>query len=185
MTIMAPKNKWELSDMVKFALNLNSPVAIRYPKGDAYDGLEDFREPIKLGKSEEIHEGDEVLLYAFGSMVKTAERVREILLERGINATLTNARFAAPLDRHYLLDAKKYKLIVTMEENVLSGGFGEHVTEFMYQSNYEGNLINVALPNEFIPHGSRDELLKVLGMDAVSVSDRIVRKYKQITHKEI
>ncbi len=185
MTIMAPKNKWELSDMVKFALNMNSPVAIRYPKGDAYDGLEEFRAPVKLGRSEEIYEGDEVLLYAFGSMVKTAERVREILLERGINATLTNARFAAPLDRHYLLDAKKYKLIVTMEENVLSGGFGEHVTEFMYQSSYEGDLINVALPNEFIPHGSRDELLKVLGMDAVSVSDRIVRKYKQITHKEI
>jgi len=183
MTIMAPKNKWELSDMVKFALSMNSPVAIRYPKGDAYDGLEDFREPIKYGRSEEIYEGDEVLIYAFGSMVKTAEKAREILLERGINATLTNARFAAPLDRHYLIDAKKYKLIVTMEENVLSGGFGEHVTEFMHQSNYDGDIINIALPNEFIQHGSRDELLKVLGMDEVSVADRIVRKYKQIINK--
>lgn len=183
MTIMAPKNKWELSDMVKFALSMNSPVAIRYPKGDAYDGLKEYRAPIKYGRSEEIYEGDEVLIYAFGSMVKTAEKAREILLERGINATLTNARFAAPLDRHYLIDAKKYKLIVTMEENVLSGGFGEHVTEFMHQSNYDGDIINIALPNEFIQHGSRDELLKVLGMDEVSVADRIVRKYKQIINK--
>ncbi|MCR4782038.1 MAG: 1-deoxy-D-xylulose-5-phosphate synthase [Lachnospiraceae bacterium] len=180
MTIMAPKNKWELSDMVKYALTMNSPVAIRYPKGDAYDGLEDFRAPIKKGTSEEIYEGEEILLYAFGSMVKTAEKVREILLERGINATLTNARFAAPLDRHYLLDAKKYKLIVTMEENVLSGGFGEHVTEFMHQSKFEGDVMNVALPNEFIQHGSRDVLLKVLGMDAQSIADRIVRSYKKI-----
>ena len=166
--------------MVKYALTMNSPVAIRYPKGDAYDGLEDFRAPIKKGTSEEIYEGEEILLYAFGSMVKTAEEVREILLERGINATLTNARFAAPLDRHYLLDAKKYKLIVTMEENVLSGGFGEHVTEFMHQSKFEGDVMNVALPNEFIQHGSRDVLLKVLGMDAQSIADRIVRSYKKI-----
>lgn len=180
MTIMAPKNKYELSDMVKYALKMNSPVAIRYPKGDAYEGLEEFRAPISKGVSEEIYKGDDVLLYAFGSMVKTAEEVREMLLERGINATLTNARFAAPLDRHYLLDAKKYKLIVTMEENVLSGGFGEHITEFMNQSRYDGRIINVAIPNKFVEHGSRDVLLKVLGLDANSVTDRIVSAYKKL-----
>jgi 1-deoxy-D-xylulose-5-phosphate synthase len=180
MTVMAPKNKYELSDMVKYALKMNSPVAIRYPKGDAYDGLEEFRAPISKGVSEEIYKGDEVLLYAFGSMVKTAEEVRNKLLERGINVTLTNARFAAPLDRHYLLEAKKYKLIVTLEENVLSGGFGEHITEFLNQSNFKGKIMNIAIPNKFVEHGSRDVLLKVLGMDADSITDRVYGAYKKL-----
>ncbi len=180
LTIMAPKNKWELSDMVKLALSMNGPVAIRYPKGNAYQGLKEYREPLRLGKSEEIYKGHSVLLYAIGSMVSVAEEARNILLEKGLSVTLCNARFAMPLDRHYLIDAKnKYDLIVTLEENVLSGGFGEHVTEFLTQDKYKGEIMNISIPTEYVTHGNRDLLLSRLGLDAVSVADRVYRAYKK------
>ena len=180
LTIMAPKNKWELSDMVKLALSMDGPVAIRYPKGNAYQGLKEYREPLRLGKSEEIHRGHSVLLYAIGSMVSVSEEARNLLLEKGLSVTLCNARFAVPLDRHYLMDAKnKYDLIVTLEENILSGGFGEHVTEFLTQDKYKGEIMNIAIPTEYVTHGNRDLLLNRLGLDAVSVADRIYRAYKK------
>ena len=180
LTVMAPKNKWELSDMVKLALSMNGPVAIRYPKGNAYQGLKEYREPLRLGKSEEIYSGHSVLLYAIGSMVSVAEEARNLLLEKGLSVTLCNARFAMPLDRHYLIDAKnKYNLIVTLEENVLSGGFGEHVTEFLIQDKYKGEIINISIPTEYVTHGNRDLLLSRLGLDAVSVADRVYRAYKK------
>ncbi len=180
LTVMAPKNKWELSDMVKLALSMNGPVAIRYPKGNAYQGLKEYREPLRLGKSEEIYSGHSVLLYAIGSMVSVAEEARNLLLEKGLSVTLCNARFAMPLDRHYLIDAKnKYNLIVTLEENVLSGGFGEHVTEFLIQDKYKGDIMNISIPTEYVTHGNRDLLLSRLGLDAVSVADRVYRAYKK------
>ena len=180
LTVMAPKNKWELSDMVKLALSMNGPVAIRYPKGNAYQGLKEYREPLRLGKSEEIYSGHSVLLYAIGSMVSVAEEARNLLLEKGLSVTLCNARCAMPLDRHYLIDAKnKYNLIVTLEENVLSGGFGEHVTEFLIQDKYKGEIMNISIPTEYVTHGNRDLLLSRLGLDAVSVADRVYRAYKK------
>ena len=104
MTIMAPKNKWELSDMMKFAMEYNHPVAVRYPRGTAYDGLNEFRSPIELGKSEIIYKGNEIALFALGSMVITAEKVADILRENGIDATLVNARFAKPFDEQCIRD---------------------------------------------------------------------------------
>ena len=166
--------------MVKLALSMDGPVAIRYPKGNAYQGLKEYREPLRLGKSEEIHRGHSVLLYAIGSMVSVSEEARNLLLEKGLSVTLCNARFAVPLDRHYLMDAKnKYDLIVTLEENILSGGFGEHVTEFLTQDKYKGEIMNIAIPTEYVTHGNRELLLNRLGLDAVSVADRIYRAYKK------
>ncbi len=181
MVIMAPKNKWEFSDMIKFAFKEGKPIAIRYPKGEAYCGLSDFRSPIKLGKSEELYEGQDVLIFALGSMVSIGEKVRNILLEDSIDIGLTNARFASPLDEDYLLKkSKKYKIIVTMEENVKSGGFGEHITKFLCDSGYKGKILNIALPDEFVPHGSRNVLLKHLGMDEKTVAEKIKEVYKSI-----
>ena len=132
MTILAPKNKWELSDMVKFAADFPSPAAIRYPRGEAYDGLKEFREPIAYGKSEVIYREGQIALVALGSMVKTAESVRRLLHEKGYMATLVNARFAKPLDEALLLDlAESHSLIVTLEENAALGGFGAHVAGFL------------------------------------------------------
>ena len=127
MTVLAPKNKWELSDMLKFAVRYQGPIAIRYPRGEAYDGLEEYREPMVYGKSELIFEGEETALLSVGSMVETAVEVREKLKADKINATLVNARFIKPLDTKNLWDldrlALKHKKIVTMEENVKNGGF--------------------------------------------------------------
>lgn len=85
MTLMAPKNKWELSDMLKFAINFDGPIAIRYPRGEAYDGLSEFRAPVAYGKSEVLYDESEIALLAFGSMVKTAEEVRRQLKPAAIS----------------------------------------------------------------------------------------------------
>ena len=133
MTILAPKNKWELSDMIKYAVDFEAPIAVRYPRGEAYDGLKEFREPIVYGKGEWIYRESEILLFALGSMVKTAVTVRAALKEKGYSCSLVNARFAKPFDEELLLEAAKgHRLVVTMEENVINGGFGERITEFYY-----------------------------------------------------
>ena len=129
MTILAPKNLWELSDMIKFAVDYDGPIAVRYPRGEAYTGLKEFRAPICLGKSEVIHEGSRVALLAVGSMVKMAEEVQKQLKERmDMDAALVNARFVKPIDEELLRSfADTYELVVTLEENVKDGGFGERV----------------------------------------------------------
>ena len=132
MTVMAPKNKWELSDMMKFAVAFERPVAIRYPRGLGYAGLKEHRTPIELGKSEIISEGSKVAIMALGSMIPVAEDVVALLKEKGIEATLVNARFAMPFDKDMINKlTDNHSLLVTMEENVLSGGFGEHVSAFV------------------------------------------------------
>lgn len=186
MTIMAPKNKWELSDMMKFAMKYNHPVAVRYPRGTAYDGLKEFRSPIELGKSEIIYKGNEIALFALGSMVITAEKVADILKENGIDATLVNARFAKPFDEQCILDlSDNHRMLVTLEENVLSGGLGEHISTFVQQEDIDIDVINIAIPNAYVEHGNVEQLKKILGIDAESVAARILEKYKNIRHNEV
>ncbi|QFJ56261.1 1-deoxy-D-xylulose-5-phosphate synthase [Pseudobutyrivibrio xylanivorans] len=176
MTVMAPKNKWELSDMMKFAVGeFNGPIAIRYPRGEAYCGLKEHRAPIQLGKAEEIKPGSKVMLFALGSMVKKAEEVEELLKEKGIDAGICNARFAKPFDTEYLDRIKsQYDLIVTMEENVKTGGFGQQVQSYLYEQGYKGKVLNIAVPDEFVQHGSVTLLFKELKMDAPTVAERIL-----------
>ncbi|WP_028243577.1 1-deoxy-D-xylulose-5-phosphate synthase [Pseudobutyrivibrio ruminis] len=177
MTVMAPKNKWELSDMMKYAVSEHTgPIAIRYPRGEAYCGLKEHRAPIELGKAEEIKSGSKVMLFAYGSMVKKAEEVAELLSKQGIDAGICNARFAKPLDENYLNSIKsQYDVIVTMEENVLAGGFGEQVQAFLSDNEYKGKVLKVAVPNEFVRHGSVTLLFKELKMDAESITERILK----------
>ncbi|MCH5281388.1 MAG: 1-deoxy-D-xylulose-5-phosphate synthase [Lachnospiraceae bacterium] len=179
MHIMAPKNKWELADMLQFAVDSGCPMALRYPRGVAYDGLKEQRAPIELGKSELIYEGKKVALLAVGSMVKTALEVREMLKEDGINATLVNARFVKPIDTE-VLDAisKKHSLFVTMEENVRSGGYGEKVLEYM-NSHYPSKKVrSITLPDAYIEHGNVDELKKEIGLDASGIYKNIRTELK-------
>ena len=186
MTIMAPKNKWELSDMMKFAMEYNHPVAVRYPRGTAYDGLKEFRSPIELGKSEIIYKGNEIALFALGSMVITAEKVADILRENGIDATLVNARFAKPFDEQCIRDlSDNHRILVTLEENVLSGGLGEHISTFVQQEDIDMDVINIAIPNAYVEHGNVEQLKKILEIDAESVAARILEKYKNIRHNEV
>ena len=180
MTVLAPKNKWELSDMLKFAVRYQGPIAIRYPRGEAYDGLEEYREPMVYGKSELIFEGEETALLSVGSMVETAVEVREKLRADKINATLVNARFIKPLDTK-ILDrlALKHKKIVTMEENVKNGGFGMAVSEYMQKYHPEVRVQIIALPDAFITHGNPKLLKAKAGIDADSIYGAIKEAEKR------
>ncbi|MEE1443057.1 MAG: 1-deoxy-D-xylulose-5-phosphate synthase [Blautia sp.] len=174
MTLMAPKNKWELSDMMKFAVQYQGPIAIRYPRGEAYDGLEEYREPICKGRSEVLFEGKDIVLLAVGSMVKTGVQVREMLLEDGENPTLVNARFVKPLDEKLLSQlVEHHRIFVTMEENVATGGFGSQVADYMRRTHPEVLVITIALPDSFIEHGNPEKLKEKAGIDRISVYKKI------------
>ncbi len=178
MNIMAPKNKWELSDMMKFAIDFDHPVAVRYPRGEAYDGLKEFRAPIVYGKGEVLYDESEIALIAVGSMVKTAVEVRNAMKEAGYQCSLINARFVKPLDEELLLQlAREHRLIVTMEENVVSGGFGEHVLEYLNQCGVNVRVLPVAISDEYVEHGNVDILRKETGIDAASIVKRLVAEY--------
>ena len=185
MTVMAPKNKWELSDMLKYAVDFGTPIAVRYPRGTAYDGLKEFRAPIAYGKSEWIYRESEIALFALGSMVKTAETVRERLKELGYAASLINARFAKPLDEEALLEAAaRHKLIVTLEENVINGGMGEHVLRFYEEHGCDVSVLVIAIPDVYVEHGNVDLLRKEIGIDEESVLTRVTEAYKSVEGKE-
>ncbi len=178
MHIMAPKNKWELSDMLKFAVGFDGPIALRYPRGEAYDGLRDFRKPIVYGKSEWIYEEEDIALLAVGSMVKTAEQVRRKLKEIGYSCSLVNARFVKPVDTGILQElAGEHKLFVTMEENVRSGGYGEKVLDYVTGQGLPVQVLNISIPDEYVEHGNVDALYEEVGIDAESVIRRIIEKY--------
>ncbi|MGN0359438.1 MAG: 1-deoxy-D-xylulose-5-phosphate synthase [Hominisplanchenecus sp.] len=178
MCVMAPKNKWELSDMMKFAVDYTGPIALRYPRGEAYDGMQEFRAPVVYGKSEVLYDEEGILLLAVGSMVKVADEVRRHLKELGYPCTLVNARFVKPIDEEMLLEMEKeHKLIVTMEENVKCGGFGEHVLDYLSEIGSRARVIQVALPDDYIEHGNVDILRKEAGIDADSIEKRIVAEY--------
>ena len=174
MQIMAPKNKWELSDMMKFAVKFGGPIAVRYPRGQAYDGLENYRAPIEYGKSEMIFKEKDIALLAVGSMVKTAEAVREQLKEAGYQVTLVNARFVKPIDTDLIDElVKDHSLIVPMEENVASGGYGEKVLSYITGKGYKATVLPVNIPDEYVEHGNVDVLKKEIGIDADSIVGKI------------
>ena len=182
MHIMAPKNKWELSDMMKFAVKFGHPIAIRYPRGTAFDGLKEYRAPIMFGKCEMIYKEKEIALVAVGSMVKTAIEVREALVEKGYSVTLVNARFVKPIDEEMMKElCKDHKLLVTMEENVASGGFGERVRGYVDSLKTDTNLLSIALPDAYVEHGNVEILRKEVGIDKESILLKIVEKYNVVT----
>lgn len=177
MNVFAPKNKYELYDVLKFSREFNHPLAIRYPRGEAYDGLKEFREDIQYGKSEFIYKEKDIALIAVGSMVKTAVEVREALKENGHNVTVVNARFVKPIDEEMIIDVlKNHKYIVTLEENVVNGGFGERVLRFISEQNQYCEVINVAIPNVYVEHGNVELLKKEIGLDTQSIIDKILNR---------
>lgn len=186
MTILAPKNLWELSDMIKFAVDYDGPIAVRYPRGEAYTGLKEFRAPICLGKSEVIHEGSRVALLAVGSMVKMAEEVQKQLKERmDMDAALVNARFVKPIDEELLRSfADTYELVVTLEENVKDGGFGERVLAFAEEEDLPFGVEIIALPDRFIPHGSVLYQMKQVGFTPEDICGRIEEYYRKQGQEE-
>ncbi|MGN0159355.1 MAG: 1-deoxy-D-xylulose-5-phosphate synthase [Brotaphodocola sp.] len=178
MSVLAPKNLWELQRDLEFAIEqYEGPIAIRYPRGQAYRGLREYDAPIVYGKGEVLVQGSEIALLAVGSMVSTAEHVRDKLGAEGYACTLVNGRFIKPLDTELVDElAKNHRLIVTMEENVLQGGYGLQVTAYVHQHYPDVKVMNIALPDAYVEHGNVSVLREVLGID----SDSVIRKIKQI-----
>ncbi len=176
MTVLAPKNKWELSDMIKFAVDFDGPIAVRYPRGEAYDELQEQRAPIVLGRAETICEGDgSAALLAVGSMVKTAVETAELLRKQGIRPAVVNARFVKPFDRDAVRRlAGEYRLVVTMEENVCTGGFGEQVQSYLASEGIHTPVLRAAIPDMFVEQGGVGELYRMLGIDAAGIAEKII-----------
>lgn len=174
MTVMAPKNKWELADMFWFASRFDGPVAIRYPRGQAYDGLRTFRSPVVYGKSEWLYEESRVAVFAVGNMVEQACKVRELLHQKGYRCSVINARFVKPVDGEAVRKAaENHSLIVTMEENLLHGGYGDAVGECLADIDKDIAILRFGIRDQFVPHGSVAELQKRVGLDPEDVAEKI------------
>ncbi len=180
MTVMAPKNTWELKEMLHFALQTPSPTAIRYPRGAAYSGLTQFTAPIEMGKSEWVYREKEIALLAVGSMVETAVKVKECLEALGKKVSLINVRFVKPMDEETLEEVtKEHYLIVPMEEGVYDGGFCEAVAAWCQQYHKEVQVLPIALPNQFIEHGSVAQLKEKYRIDAAGIEQKIIEAIKE------
>jgi len=178
LTIMAPKDGNELRQMLRLAINLKGPVAIRYPRGNYCDELTKTLLPIQLGKAEIIQDGKDLLIIALGKTVRTALQVAEILKGKNISCEIINTRFLKPLDKETILTSmKKIKKLITIEDNVITGGLASQIKDLVInEKNVSGNYF--AYPDEFIKHGSCEELEKLYGMDAETIANKIIRNLK-------
>jgi 1-deoxy-D-xylulose-5-phosphate synthase len=168
LVVMAPKGAAELQMMLKFALEINRPVTIRYPKG-VCPAKELPCSTLELGRAEVLKEGKHFLLIALGSMVAAAQEAAEILEKEGLRGTLINARFIKPLDKNlFNALAEEFKFIFSVEEGVSEGGFGSAVAEAINKP-----VVKLALPNEFILHGKREFMLDKYGLSAEAIARTI------------
>lgn len=176
MAVLAPKNRWELEKELEFAFQYPGPIAIRYPRGEGYQGLEEYQAPVEFCRGELISEGEGIALLAVGSMVSTAEHIRDKLKDEGYDLTLANGRFIKPIDVK-LVDhlAATHDCIVTLEENVLQGGFGLQVTSYVHKHYPDVRVLNIALPDAYVEHGNVSLLREALGID----SDSIIRRMRK------
>ena len=180
MTVLSPKNKWELADMLRFAVKHDGPIAVRYPRGTAYDGLQEYREPIVLGKSEVIHEEREIAIFSVGHMMEEAYKVWETLKSKGYSCSLINSRFVKPMDEEVLRRmAKTHKLFVTIEEGVTTGGYGERVSSYVFKEELPVKVLINAIPDKYVEQGSIARLRKEILLDADSMVEKIVNAYEK------
>ena len=178
MTVMAPKNRWELEDMLGYAVNEHDgPIALCCPRGEVFEGFEEMRSPIRPGRSEILYDENGIALIAVGSMVKTAQRVRAALRDNGWSCSLINARFVKPLDEEMVMEAvREHRMLVTLEENVRSGGFGDHVLEVVNDIGARIRVLNAAISDSSAQSGSGGAG-KESGIDEESILMRITAEY--------
>lgn len=171
LTLMAPKNQQEMVQMLEFCVDFNHPIGIRYPRGEAFDGLKEYNALIEWGKSEYIYQEKGIVLLALGSMVEVAVQVRETLKEAGYSTTIVNVRFISPMDEDILHElVKTHSLFVTMEENIRRGGYGEQVSDFLLKHHYlKVKHVNISIPDEFLTHGEPEQLKQQIGLDQDSI----------------
>ena len=176
MTIMAPKDGAELEAMLEFSKTIDGPCAIRYPRGSAADISKPNK--ITLGKSHQLKRGTDVEIWSVGAMADKVIKAAEILKEKGISASIINTEFVKPLDTDRLKkSAEKYPLIVTVEDNIVSGGIGEGIKDIV--SLKDVKVINIGWPDDFIEHGTSDELYAKHGMDPRSIAERIIKELER------
>ena len=181
MTVISPKNRWEMADMLRFAVDFRHPIAVRYPRGAAYEGMRQFRAPVEYGKSEVLYEEKDIAVFFVGHMAELADSVRRSLKEAGYSCSLINARFVKPLDTELLDElAKTHSLFVTIEENVLTGGFGEQVMDYVSRAALDVYVHNIGIPDEYVEHGNVEVLRKETGLDRETVVKQIVTDYLRL-----
>lgn len=180
LTILAPKNRYELKSMIDYSVDFDGPIAIRFPRGKASEVYAELNAPIEYGRAEIVEEGKEVAILAVGSEAEDACRVSEILAKYGIKPTVVNMRFVKPFDAELVEKlANNNRLIVTMEENVLSGGFGQSILTFINEKGINTGVLIKSLRNEFIEHGRSDELKAKYGLDVNEIAQEIVRRIRK------
>lgn len=178
LTVISPKNRWELADMLRFAVDFQYPIAIRYPRGEAYEGMRKFRAPIEYGRSEVLYEEEEIVILFVGHMAELADRVRRRLKETGYSCSLVNARFVKPLDKELLEElAKDHCLFVTIEENVLTGGFGEQVMDYVSCAKLDVCVRNIGISDDYVEHGNVELLRKEVGLDCETIVKQVTTDY--------
>ena len=181
MTVISPKNRWEMADMLRFAVDYPHPLALRYPRGEAYEGMKEFRAPVEYGKSEVLYEEKDIAVIFVGHMAELADRVRNGIREAGYSCSLINARFVKPLDTQ-LLDrlSRTHRLFVTIEENVVSGGFGEQVMEYASDAKLPVYVRNIGLPDDYVEHGNVEILRRETGLDCGRIVKQALSDYSEI-----
>ena len=175
MTVLAPKHLEELSLMLKWAVNYDGPVAIRYPRGaDCCEDISSLKE-IKYGKWEKIIQGEKVAIIAVGKMIQHAVIARKALINKGINPTIIGATFVKPIDTKMLKElASDGYNIITIEDNVISGGFGSHVLMELSKLDFNGKFKSLGFDDEFVPHGDVNLLYRDAGLDAEAIEKSVI-----------
>ena len=154
MTIMSPKNRWEMADMVRYAIDFQYPIALRYPRGEAYEGFKEFRTPIEYGKSEMLYQESEIAIVFVGHMAKLAKD-KEMLVQLAAN----------------------HRIFVTIEENVLSGGFGQQVLDCVERERLDVYVHSFGIPDDYVEHGNVDVLRKEVGLEKTNIVEKIITDY--------
>ena len=185
LSILSPKNRWEMADMVRFAVDFQYPIALRYPRGEAYEGLKEFRAPIEYGKSELLYEESEIAVMFVGHMSFLAEQVREDLKAAGYQCSLINARFVKPLDTERIRKiSENHRILVTIEENVLTGGFGEQVEDFVMREGIPLKVRTIGISDDYVEHGNVDVLRKEVGLDRESIVKKVIADDRRIKEEK-
>ena len=178
MTVLSPKNDWELGEMLEFAVNgWDGPIAVRYPRGTAETAFGEYKNPIVYGKAELIQDGEKIAILAEGHMLKAAVAAAEMLQADGYQPMLVNMRFIKPLDGEMLLQAaEKCEHIVTVEDNVKMGGFGSKVLEFYGERGMQKDVLNLGFPDRYIEQGTQRQLFERYGLDAAGIYESIKKR---------
>jgi 1-deoxy-D-xylulose-5-phosphate synthase len=186
---MAPKDENELQHMLKTAVDHPGPISLRYPRGEGWDvKLDDEFRSLEVGKAELLRDGSDLVIAAIGHTVMPALKAAQDLAPLGISAAVVNARFVKPLDENLFRDLlARVPRLITVEDHVISGGFGSALVEFLADDGIAGvEVKRLGVPDRFIPHGSQEELRKICGFDKDAIAQaalQMMRRSKKRTRE--